>query len=146
MPHSGRLGGPIQRLLGDRPDTEAMTSIGANDPATTARAEVVGVKVTGVFFLHDFIEVHMDGVILTGMTTPFGLIGCQEVGPASIVSLIGREVDEFTVVEGEYVAIESGENRLAFPIGGPTATGPESVMLVRPAKQELGVDHAMWIW
>jgi hypothetical protein len=63
-----------------------------------------------------------------------------------MVSLIGRTVEEFTVVEGEYVAIDSGENRLAFPIDGPTATGPESVMLARPAHAELGIEKATWIW
>jgi hypothetical protein len=127
-------------------DTGAMTSSGSNDPADEARAEVVGLKITGVFFLHDFIEVHMGSVILTGMTQPFGLIGCQGVGPASIVSLIGHTVDDLTVVDGEYVAIDSGENRLAFPIGGPTANGPESVLLVRPAQHELGIEKAMWVW
>lgn len=60
--------------------------------------------------------------------------------------LIGHTVDDLTVVAGEYVAIESGESRLAFPIGGPTATGPESVILVRPAQYELGVEKAIWIW
>jgi hypothetical protein len=117
-----------------------------NDPVVTARAEVVGLKITGVFFLHEFIEVHMGDVILTGMTAPFGAIGCQGVGPTSVVSLIGKEVEDLTVVEDDYVALDSGENRLAFPIGGPTATGPQSVMLVRPAHDELGVEKATWIW
>src|SRR4051812_34127143 len=111
-----------------------MTSGDTKAPVEAARAEVVGRKITGVFFLHDFIEIHMGDVILTGMTKPFGMIGCQGVGPSSMVSLIGHEVEDLTVVDGEYVAIDSGENRLAFPIGGPTATGPESVMLVRPAQ------------
>jgi hypothetical protein len=129
----------------DEPDTGAMART-SGDPAASARAEVVGQKITGVFFLHDFIEVHIEDVILTGMTKPFGMIGCQGVGPASIVSLIGRKVEDLTVVDGEYVAIDSGENRLAFPIGGESSTGPESVMLVRPAHQELGIPQATWIW
>ena len=87
----------------------------------------------------------MGDVILTGMTKPFGMIGCQGVGPSSMVSLIGRKVEELAVVDGEYVALDFGENRLAFPIGGPTATGPESVMLVRPAQFELGIEQATWI-
>jgi hypothetical protein len=123
-----------------------MTTNDSNDPAVEARAAVVGLKITGVFFLHDFIEVHMGDVILTGMTQPFGMIGCQGVGPASVVSLIGHRVDDLTIVAGEYVAIDSGENRLAFPIGGPTATGPESVLLVQPAQHQLGIEQAMWVW
>lgn len=123
-----------------------MTSSGGNDLVAADRAEVVDRKITGVSFLHDFIEVHIEDVILTGMTKPFGMIGCQGVGPASIVSLIGHTVDDFTVVDGEYVAIDAGENRLAFPIGGTSATGPESVTLVRPAHHEFGVEKAMWIW
>ena len=122
-----------------------MSSSDPTDPVKRARAEVVGLKITGVCFLHDFIEVHMGDVILTGMTKPFGMIGCQGVGPSSMVSLIGRKVEELAVVDGEYVALDFGESRLAFPIGGPTATGPESVMLVRPAQFELGIEQATWI-
>lgn len=123
-----------------------MTTGNGNDAAAQARAEVVGSSITGVFFLHDFIEVHMGDAVLTGMTKPFGLIGCQGVGPASMVSLIGHKVDDLTVVDGEYVAIDLGANRMAFPIGGPTATGPESVMLVIPAHYELGIEKKTWIW
>ena len=119
---------------------------GGGDAVAVARDEVVGRTITGVFFFGDFIEVHIDGVILTGSTKPFGLIGCRGVGPESIVSLIGSTVDGLAVEDGEYVAIDSGESRLAFPIGGPTATGPESVTLVRPRHHELGIDQAMWIW
>lgn len=115
-------------------------------PADAARAEVVGLRITGVFFLHDFIEVHLGDVILTGITQPFGVIGCQGVGPNSLVTLIGKNVDDLSVVEDECVAIDSGENRLAFPIGGPTATGPESVRLFRPAQDELGIPSAIWVW
>ena len=59
-------------------------------PASEADETVRGLAITGIFFLHDFIEVHMDDVILTGYTEPFGIIGCQGVGPASIVPLIGK--------------------------------------------------------
>ena len=135
------------RCKGSRsaPDTGPMVTTNG-DAADSARAEIVGHKITGVFFLHDLIEVHIEDVILTGMTKPFGMIGCQGVGPASIVSLIGQKVEDLTVVDGEYVALDSGENRLAFPIGGESATGPESVMLVKPAHQELGIPQATWIW
>ena len=119
---------------------------GGGDGVASARDEVVGREITGVFFLSDFIEIHVEGAVLTGLTKPFGLIGCGGVGPESIVSLIGQTVDDLVVVNGEYVAIDSGENRLAFPIGGPTATGPESVMLVRQGHHELGIDQAIWIW
>ncbi|WP_406026214.1 hypothetical protein OH802_06485 [Nocardioides sp. NBC_00850] len=111
-----------------------------------ADAAVRGLKITGVFFVHDFIEVHMDDVTLTGYTDPFGIIGCQGVGPSSITQLIGKTVEQLSVVEGEFVAIDSGENRLAFPIGGPSAKGPESIRLFRRGHDELGIPHAPWIW
>lgn len=136
----------ISSVKGCRLDTDAMTIGDPTDAALAARSAVVGQKIAGLFFLHDFIEVHLGDVILTGMTKPFGLIGCQGIGPSSMVSLIGDQVEEFTVVDGEYVAIDFGENRLAFPIGGPTATGPESVRLVRLAQPELGIGQAMWVW
>lgn len=121
----------------------------SSDAATSARAEVVGRQIKGVSFRDDVIEVHMEDVILTEMTKPIGVIGCQGVGPAAIVSLIGREVEGLEVVEvvdGEYVAIDSGERRVAFPIGGESATGPESMTLVRPAHRELDIPQATWIW
>lgn len=123
-----------------------MTSGDVDDPVAEARADVVGSRITGIFYLDGFIEVHIGDVILTGMTKPFGVIGCQGVGPLSMTSLIGKAVEELTVVEGEYLAIDSGENRLAFPIGGPTANGPASVVLVRRAHAELEVETATWTW
>ncbi|MFJ9317818.1 hypothetical protein ACIRN4_26750 [Pimelobacter simplex] len=106
---------------------------------------VVGREVTAISFVHDFIEIHLDDVILTGYTEPFGTIGCQGVGPSSITQLIGRCVEAFSVTN-EYVVLDSGEDRLGFPIGGPSATGPESVRLHRPAHRELGIPGAHWIW
>lgn len=123
-----------------------MTGDEPEDPVALARAEVVGSTITGVSFRHEIIEVHLGHVLLTGLTKPFGMIGCQGVTPSSLVSLIGRQVDQLTVVDGEYVAIDSGENRLAFPIGGPSAAGPESVIIVRPVHDELGLGSAIWVW
>lgn len=120
----------------------ARGSAADNDPDTAVR----GLVVTGIFFLHDFIEVHMNGVILTGYTDPFGMIDCQGVEPSSITQLIGKTVEQLSVIENEYVAIDLGESRLAFPIGGPSAKGPESVQLYRPGHEELGIPSAHWIW
>ncbi|MBM6405885.1 hypothetical protein JQN72_16705 [Phycicoccus sp. CSK15P-2] len=111
-----------------------------------ARAEVVGLRITGIFFRHDVVEVHMGHVVLTGRTKPFGRIGSHSAGPSSMVSLIGRTVGALTVVDGQYVALDSGDSRLAFPIGGPTATGPESVTLVRPTRGDVGVEWVTWSW
>lgn len=125
---------------------------GEPTPYTTADSDadadetVRGLKITGIHFVHDFIEVHIGDVILTGYTEPFGIIGCQGVGHASITRLIGKVVEQLSVVAGEYVAIDSGENRLAFPIGGPSAKGPESVRLYRPSHEELGIPAAHWVW
>lgn len=116
------------------------------DSDTDPDEVVRGLKINAISFVHDFIEVHMDDVILTGYTKPFGIIGCQGVGPSSITQLIGKKVEQLSVVEGEYVALDSGENRLAFPIGGESAKGPESVQLYRRAHNELGIPSALWIW
>jgi hypothetical protein len=64
------------------------------------------------------------------------------VGPSSI----GKRVEYLSVVENEYAAIDAGENRHAFPIGGSSAKGPESVRLYRPTHHELGIPSAHWIW
>lgn len=118
----------------------------ATTPNDEADATVRGLKITAINFVHDFIEVHMDKVVLTGYTEPFGTIGCGGVGPGSITRLIGKVVDQLSIVDAEYVALDSGENRLAFPIGGPSTKGPESVRLYRPAQDELSVPSAHWIW
>jgi hypothetical protein len=118
------------RVGGLSRDTSFMTTTPVSDANETVR----GPAITGSFYLHDFIEVHMGDVILTGYTEPFGMIGCQGVGPASIIRFIGETAEEVLVVEDQYIAIDSGENRLAFPIDGPSATGPESVRLFRPAQ------------
>lgn len=118
------------------------TTPAANDADKAVR----GLVITGISFMHDFIEVHMGDVILTGYTEPFGVLGCQGVGPSSITQLIGKTVEQLSVAEDAYVAIDSGENRLAFPIGGPSAKGPESVRLFRRAQEELGIPSAHWIW
>ncbi|XBB65933.1 hypothetical protein ABFU82_17665 [Nocardioides sp. WV_118_6] len=116
------------------------------DSAADPDEVVRGLKITAINFVHDFIEVHMDDVILTGYTKPFGIIGCQGVGPSSITQLIGKKVEQLSIIEGEYVALDSGENRLAFPIGGESAKGPESVQLYRRAQDELGIPSTSWIW
>lgn len=120
--------------------------IATQDSAIDPDEVVRGRKITAINFVHEFIEVHMDDVVLTGYSEPFGMIGCGGVGPASITRLIGKVVEQLTVVEGEYVALDSGENRLAFPIGGESAIGPESVQLYRRAHEELGIPSALWIW
>ncbi|QWC86611.1 hypothetical protein KLP28_08055 [Nocardioidaceae bacterium] len=132
-----------QRDQGQAALSAPETTSGLNNDAD---ATVRGLKITGINFVHDFIEVHMDDVILTGYTEPFGIIGCQGVGPSSITQLIGKTVEQLSVVEGEYVAIDSGENRLAFPIGGPSVKGPESVRLYVRGQDELGIRSAHWIW
>lgn len=126
--------------------SQEQSALPPGSDAAGADAAVRGLKITGVFFVHDFIEVHMDDVILTGYTEPFGIVGCQGVGPSSITQLIGKTVEQLSVVDGEYVAIDSGENRLAFPIGGPSAKGPESVRLYVCGQDGLGIPSAHWIW
>lgn len=64
---------------------------------------------------------------------------------SSITQVIGKTVEQFSVIEGEYVAVVSGENRLAFPIGGASAKGPESVRLHRQGQDELEFPNAHWI-
>ncbi|MBM7517115.1 hypothetical protein [Nocardioides nitrophenolicus] len=122
------------------------TRIDFESNADDADAAVRGLTIIGITFVHDYIEVHMDDVILTGYTEPFGIIGCHGVGPSSITQLIGKTVERLSVVDGEYVAIDSGENRLAFPIVGDAANGPESVRLHRRAREDLGIPSVHWIW
>ncbi len=113
-----------------------------------ARDEVVGRKVTAVTYYEDFIEVHFeDDVVLTGYTKPFGMMGCAGVGENTVHFIVGKRVEYFEVVPNEYIAIDSGENRLAFPIDEDSKIhGPEAVRLYKPAHYELGLPAKHWIW
>jgi hypothetical protein len=117
-----------------------------DDAVESARNLLVGRRITAVSFVHDFIEVHFDEVILTGYTEPFGHIMCTGAGPFSIPKLIGQKVEHFEFVTGRYVAIDSGENRLAFPLDEESRSGPEAVRLYEPAHSELGSPARHWIW
>ena len=63
--------------------------IATQDSAIDPDEVVRGRKITAINFVHEFIEVHMDDVVLTGYSEPFGMIGCGGVGPASISRLFG---------------------------------------------------------
>ena len=85
----------------------------------------------------------VDDVVLTGYTEPFGMIGCRGVGPSTLTNLIGKTVDELSVIDGEFVAIDSGENRLAFPVGGPSAKGSLSVEFEGVAELQTQASHVL---
>lgn len=60
-------------------------------------------------------------------------------------AILGKTVEQPSVVEGDYAAIDSSENRLAFPIGEASAQGPEWVRLYRRVQEELGIPSVYWV-
>jgi len=113
-----------------------------------ARDEVVGRKVVAVTYHQDFIEILFeDDLILTGTTKPFGTSGCAGINETTIRWLIGRTVEYFVVEPGRYVAIDSQEIRVAFPIDEESkVNSPEAVRLYKPAHYELDLPAKHWIW
>lgn len=113
---------------------------------TGLAAVLVGEKITAVAFVHDFIEVHFGDIVLTGYTKPFGMIACGGVGEKTLPYLVGKRVDHVEVVPDRYVAIDSGENRLAFPLDEDARGGPEAVRLYVPGTVELDQQSKHWVW
>ncbi len=107
---------------------------------------LVGKKITEVAFVSDSIEVRFGDIVLTGYTEPFGMIACWGVGEKALRYLIGKRVDHVEVVPGRFLAIDSGENRLAFPIDEPSRNGPEAVRVYAPGAGGLDEPAKHWIW
>ncbi|RIJ67027.1 hypothetical protein D1871_23470 [Nakamurella silvestris] len=123
-----------------------MTAAGTSSAFRAAQDAIVGKTITAVYYGQDLVEIRIGDVLVSATTRPFGMIGCTGVGPATIHSLVGRTVEHLCVEDGRYMAIDSGENRLAFPVGDPTTGGPESVRVVREGSPEDPADELICAW
>lgn len=104
-----------------------------------ARKLLVGREVSAVCFARDHVEIHLDGPAVRAFTAPFGLYGCtgwrfpDADAVARMRSYIGKVVDDFLVVPGEYAQLAFGEHSITIPL----ATSPD---LTREALHVVGVD------
>lgn len=129
-----------------------MGHVTSGDEGHAGLEMLVGLEISAVCFVRDYVELHFDGPVLRALTNPWGMYGCRTwrfpegQSTALMRYYIGKTVDGYQMVPGQYLAIDSGEHRFAIPLDDGVRTGPEAAHL-------LGVDEygqvdpgKLWIW
>lgn len=118
----------------------------------SARALLVGREISAISFVRDYVEVHFDGPIVRAISNPYGMYGCRgwrfpDGQSAEVMRhYIGKVVDGFRFVNGEYLAIDSGEHSFIVPLGDESRVGPEAVHIVGVDERGCTDPSCMWIW
>ncbi|MFE7186757.1 hypothetical protein [Streptomyces erythrochromogenes] len=114
---------------------------------------LVGMEVSAVSFVRDYVELHFDGPVLRALSNPTGVYGGREwrfpeAGALDLMhGYIGRTVEGCQEDSGRALALRFGEHLFVIPLDDGSSLGPESAHLV-------GVDEdgrtsplgGMWIW
>ncbi|MFG1811063.1 hypothetical protein [Streptomyces sp. NPDC049040] len=114
---------------------------------------LMGLEVSAVSFVRDFVELHFDGPILRALSDPSGVYGGREwrfPAPGSLELMrcyIGKTVDGYELDPDRILALDFGEHRFVIPLDSDSSGGPEAAHMV-------GVDESgrasvlggMWIW
>ncbi|MFE2165868.1 hypothetical protein ACFXB3_12470 [Streptomyces sp. NPDC059447] len=124
----------------------------ANDSDDPLRL-LMGLEVSAVAFVRDYVELHFDGPILRALSDPSGVYGGREwrfPAPGSLELMrcyIGKTVDGCELDPDRILALDFGEHRFVIPLDSDSSGGPEAAHMV-------GVDESgrasvlggMWIW
>ncbi|MEV5972311.1 hypothetical protein [Streptomyces sp. NPDC051921] len=124
----------------------------ANDSDGGLR-QLMGLEVSAVAFVRDYVELHFDGPVLRSLSDPLGVYGGAEWHFPAAGSLdlmrryIGLTVDGCEEEPERFLALHFGEHRFVVPLDDGSSMGPESAHVV-------GVDGSgapsprggMWIW
>jgi hypothetical protein len=114
---------------------------------------LMGLEVSAVSFVRDYVELHFDGPVLRSLSDPLGVYGgrrWQFPTPGSLELMrcyIGKTVDGYELDPDRILALHFGENRFVIPLDSDTSGGPESAHMV--GTDESGrpsVRGGMWIW
>jgi hypothetical protein len=114
--------------------------------------QLVGLEVSAVCFVRDYVELHFDGAVLRAVSDPFGRCGCpgwrfpEGNSPTVMRHYIGKTVDGFELVLDRFLALDFGEHRFAIPLDQDSRTGPEAVHLLIPDASGAANSRRMWIW
>ncbi|MEU6213427.1 hypothetical protein ABZ891_26435 [Streptomyces sp. NPDC047023] len=115
--------------------------------------QLMGLEVSAVSFVRDFVELHFDGPILRALSDPSGVYGgtaWQFPVPGSLDLMrcyIGETVDGCEEDPERLLALHFGEHRFVIPLDDGSSLGPESAHVIgvdedgRPS-----VRGGMWIW
>lgn len=114
--------------------------------------QLVGLEVSAVCFVRDYVELHFDGLVLRALSDPFGLYGCrgwrfpQGNSPTVMRYYIGKTVDGYELVPGQLLALDFGEHRFAVSLDDGSRVGPEAAHLLIPDVADAAAGRRMWIW
>ncbi|WP_157546397.1 hypothetical protein [Hamadaea tsunoensis] len=115
-------------------------------------ALLVGLEVSAVCFVRDYVELHFDGPVLRALSAPFGLYGCRGWrfpdgdSPTVMRYYIGKTVDGFELSPDRLLALDFGEHRFAIPLDDNARVGPEAAHLHVPDPATEMPVRRMWIW
>lgn len=148
-------GGNARRLGLGRPHWRRLWHHGAVTGAERGAAglrQLVGLEISAVCFVRDYVEVHFDGPVLRAFSNPFGRYGCQSWRFPEGNSLtmmryfIGKTVYEVELIPDVLLAVDCGEHRFAVPLDEASRSGPEAAQLVFPGVSGEASGRRMWIW
>ncbi|MFE3688694.1 hypothetical protein ACFXPM_36465 [Streptomyces sp. NPDC059095] len=115
--------------------------------------QLVGMEVSAVSFVRDYVELHFDGRVLRSLSDPRGVYGgaaWQFPLPGSLDLMrcyIGETVDGYEEDPKRILALHFGEHRFVIPLDDESSLGPESAHLVGVDESgRTSVDGGMWIW
>lgn len=113
----------------------------------------MGLEVSAVSFVRDYVELHFDGPVLRALSDPFGAYGGHEWQfPASgsldlMHRYIGKTVDGYEEDPERILALHFAVHRFTIPLNDGSSLGPESAHLVgTDASGTTSPLGGMWIW
>lgn len=108
--------------------------------------ELIGQPMSGVAFVHDYVEFHFDGMILRALTNPKIVSGRGQFsfpGPGSrdaLCDLIGRVVSSVSVRELDCIEVRfDGDAIVRVPLSQAERAGPEAAHFVQGENQPIEV-------
>ena len=117
------------------------------EPPEARIEEIVGESLSGVAFVHDYVEFCFDDKIVRSLTTPIVIVGSvrhcfPEIGTRdALCFLIGRIVEGIRVREDVDIEIAfSGGARVQIPLAYEERTGPEAAHYVP------GINQPVVVW
>ena len=124
----------------------------SNDPDDSLQL-LMGLEVSAVSFVRDFVELHFEGPVLRALSDPLGVYGGREwrfPEPGSMELMrryIGRTVDGFELDPDRILALDFGQHRFAIPLDSDSRTGPEAANMVGVGENGLPSPlGGFWVW
>lgn len=114
---------------------------------------LMGLEVSAVSFVRDYVELHFDGPILRALSDPSGVYGGRKwrfPTPGSLELMrcyIGKTVDGYELDPVRILALDFGEHRFVIPLDSDSSGGPEAAHMVGVDESgRASIRGGMWIW